>query len=50
MLPVTWVAIDPLGQAVGAVGLGAFDIAKRCDRSPWVLGMIVLIPADIPES
>jgi GNAT superfamily N-acetyltransferase len=40
-LPVTWVAIDPLGQAVGAVGLGVFDIEERRDRSPWVLGMIV---------
>lgn len=40
-LPVTWVAIDAQGQAVGAVGLGEFDIAERRDRSPWVLGMIV---------
>jgi GNAT superfamily N-acetyltransferase len=41
-LPVTWVAIDSLGQAVGAVGLGEFDIEERRDRSPWVLGMIVV--------
>ena len=41
-LPVTWVAIDDLGQAVGAVGLGEFDIEERRDRSPWVLGMIVV--------
>jgi GNAT superfamily N-acetyltransferase len=41
-LPVTWVAIDAQGQAVGAVGLGEFDIEERRDRSPWVLGMIVL--------
>lgn len=40
-LPVTWVAIDLDGQAVGAVGLGQFDIEERRDRSPWVLGMIV---------
>lgn len=40
-IPVTWVAIDDLGQAVGAVGLGEFDIEERRDRSPWVLGMIV---------
>ena len=40
-LPVTWVAIDAQGQALGAVGLGQFDIAERRDRSPWVLGMIV---------
>ena len=40
-LPVTWVAIDSLGEAVGAVGLGKFDIEERRDRTPWVLGMIV---------
>ena len=40
-LPVTWVAIDEEWQAVGAVGLGEFDIEERRDRSPWVLGMIV---------
>lgn len=41
-LPVTWVAMDESGQAVGAVGLGEFDIEERRDRSPWVLGMIVI--------
>lgn len=40
-LPVTFVAVDTLGEAVGAVGLGEFDIAERRDRSPWVLGMVV---------
>lgn len=40
-LPVTWVAISPNGEAVGAVGLGQFDIEERHDRSPWILGMIV---------
>jgi len=40
-LPVSWVAVDADGQAVGAVGLGKFDIEERRDRSPWVLGMIV---------
>ncbi len=40
-LPVTFVAIDADGDAVGAVGLGQFDPAERLDRSPWVLGMIV---------
>ncbi len=40
-LPITWVAIDARGGALGAVGLGAFDITERRDRSPWVLGMIV---------
>jgi GNAT superfamily N-acetyltransferase len=39
-LPVTWVASDHSG-ALGAVGLGQFDIKERRDRSPWVLGMIV---------
>jgi GNAT superfamily N-acetyltransferase len=43
-LPVTWVALDAAGQAVGAVGLGEFDIAERRDRSPWLLGMIVAPP------
>jgi len=43
-LPVTWVAIDPGGQAMGAVGLGQFDIEERRDHSPWVLGMIVKEP------
>jgi GNAT superfamily N-acetyltransferase len=40
-LPVTWVAVDPRGQAVGAVGLAEFDIEERRDRSPWVIGTIV---------
>ena len=40
-LPVSWVAVDADGQAVGAVGLGKFDIDERRDRTPWVLGMIV---------
>jgi GNAT superfamily N-acetyltransferase len=40
-LPVTWVAIDAQGQAVGAVGIAMFDIEERRDRSPWVTGVIV---------
>jgi GNAT superfamily N-acetyltransferase len=40
-LPITWVAIDAAGEALGRVGLGEFDIEERRDRSPWVLGMIV---------
>jgi GNAT superfamily N-acetyltransferase len=40
-LPVTWVAIDSNGEAVGAVGIGPFDLEERRDRSPWVWGMIV---------
>ena len=39
-LPLTWAVSDPSG-ALGAVGLGRFDIAERRDRSPWLLGMIV---------
>lgn len=40
-LPITWVAINETGEAIGAVGLGEFDIEERRDRSPWILGMIV---------
>ncbi len=43
-LPVTWVAIDDRGCAVGAVGLAEFDLEERRDRSPWLVGMIVLRP------
>jgi GNAT superfamily N-acetyltransferase len=39
-LPITWVASDS-SAALGAVGLGEFDIQERRDRSPWILGMIV---------
>jgi len=38
--PVTFVAHDGR-EALGAVGLGIFDIEERRDRSPWVLGLIV---------
>jgi GNAT superfamily N-acetyltransferase len=41
-LPITWVAVDAKGQGVGAVGLNKFDIDERLDRSPWVIGMIVV--------
>lgn len=40
-LPITWVALDGRGGALGAVGLGEFDLEERRDRSPWVWGMIV---------
>jgi GNAT superfamily N-acetyltransferase len=40
-LPVTWVAVDAGGQAVGVVGLGEFDPPELRDRTPWVLGMVV---------
>ena len=39
-VPLTWVVSDASG-ALGAVGLGRFDIEERRDRSPWLLGMIV---------
>jgi GNAT superfamily N-acetyltransferase len=41
-VPVTFAAVTPSGTPVGAVGLGEFDIEERRDRSPWVLGMVVL--------
>ena len=40
-LPITWVAISSLGQALGAVGLATFDLIERQDLSPSVVGMIV---------
>ncbi len=40
-LPVTWVALDERGDALGAVGLAEYDIDERRDRSPWLVGMIV---------
>ncbi|MBI2761119.1 MAG: GNAT family N-acetyltransferase, partial [Chloroflexi bacterium] len=40
-LPVTWVAFDDRGDALGAVGLAEYDIEERRDRSPWLVGMIV---------
>jgi GNAT superfamily N-acetyltransferase len=44
-LPITLVAINAAGDAVGAVGLGPIDDelddAERDGRSPWILGMVV---------
>jgi GNAT superfamily N-acetyltransferase len=44
-LPMTLVAIDLAGGAVGAVGLGPVDdelsVAERAGRTPWILGMVV---------
>lgn len=40
-LPVTYVAVSCAGELLGAVGLGAHDIAERQDRSPWILGLVV---------
>jgi GNAT superfamily N-acetyltransferase len=47
-LPVTLVAMDLDGHALGAVALGeaddALDEAERRERGPWLLGMIVRGP------
>jgi GNAT superfamily N-acetyltransferase len=40
-LPVTWVAVDTDGRAIGAVGIDEFDPDDFRDRSPWLVGMIV---------
>jgi GNAT superfamily N-acetyltransferase len=44
-LPVTWVALDEHGSALGAVALGADDDAlteaERDRRTPWLLGLVV---------
>ncbi len=44
-LPLTVVAMDLDGHAVGAVALGEVDDAlterERRDRAPWLLGMVV---------
>jgi GNAT superfamily N-acetyltransferase len=40
-IPVTWVAIDGQGRAVGAVGILEFDPDEFRDRSPWLVGMVV---------
>jgi GNAT superfamily N-acetyltransferase len=47
-LPITLVAMDLDGRALGAVALGEADDAltetERADRSPWLLGMVVRRP------
>jgi GNAT superfamily N-acetyltransferase len=44
-LPMTFVAIDVAGRAVGAVGLDRVDdelnAAERAGRTPWIVGMVV---------
>jgi hypothetical protein len=37
-LPVTFVAVDPAGGAVGGVGLIAVEQPELADRGPWVVG------------
>jgi len=39
-IPVTWVAVDDQGAALGAVAIGDHEDV-RPDLSPWVWGMIV---------
>jgi len=41
VLPITWVALDTNGVALGAVGLIAYDWNDWPERTPWVAGMIV---------
>jgi predicted N-acetyltransferase YhbS len=40
-LPVTWVAVDGAGEALGAVGLGTSDVPDRPELVPCVWGMVV---------
>jgi len=44
-LPITLVAIDVAGGAVGAVGLDRIDnelnAAEHAGRTPWIVGMVV---------
>jgi GNAT superfamily N-acetyltransferase len=41
-LPVSWVAVGRGGEALGAVGLGEYDLDEiRDHRSPWLMGTIV---------
>jgi GNAT superfamily N-acetyltransferase len=47
-LPITLVAMDLDGRALGAVALGEYDDAlnhaERRDRGPWLLGLVVRAP------
>ena len=40
-LPVTWVAVDDTGTAVGAVALGSSDVPDRPELMPCIWGMVV---------
>ena len=40
-LPVTFVAVDASGDAIGAVGIDEYDLDERRETSPWITGMIV---------
>lgn len=40
-VPVTWVAVDDTGTALGAVALGPSDVPGRPELTPCVWGMVV---------
>jgi len=40
-LPVTWVAADDTGVALGAVALGSSDVPGRPELTPCIWGMVV---------
>jgi GNAT superfamily N-acetyltransferase len=40
-LPITWVAVDAHGNALGAAGLDEQDLAERRNLTPWAVGVIV---------
>jgi GNAT superfamily N-acetyltransferase len=46
-LPMTLVAIDAAGAAVGPAGLdhidGELSVAERAGRAPWIVGMVVAV-------
>jgi GNAT superfamily N-acetyltransferase len=40
-LPLTWVAVDETGTALGAVALGSSDVPDRPELVPCIWGMVV---------
>lgn len=40
-VPIALLALDAHDEVLGGVGLHAFDLEERRDRSPWIVGMIV---------
>ena len=43
-LPITWVAVDEQGEALGAVAIGDHEDV-RPDLAPWVWGLVVAADA-----
>lgn len=41
-VPVAFLALGPNDEVLGGLGLHQFDLEERRDRSPWIVGMIVL--------